>query len=373
MKRIIILKQGLSGGTDRILDDFYLWLKSNFDVEIFVGNELIISEGFNGYIILPTSEMHTLWKYRKKLKESKILIWSMGHDAVQASFFNSSIVNVVYKYFFFLLYKLFLKAIIPLNNIVYTDLIGKNNDLKTLGYRLVEESSEGILPIPINIDFENSFRYKESRSYFWLGRVDDDFKVWPLIELLNNLESLGNETEFNIIGSGNAINKILADDYSFKVNKLGFMEYGEMEDILNKNAGLVFAMGTSALEGAKMGIPTILVSPLRKGETGGSYRYTFHSKGFSLGEFKGVAVYPVQPNFTLEYLLNNYHKNSNTVSEKSYCYSKNFSRDYIYKKLLSYIEMDIKENGVCWSFIFPYVAYKLRVLIKNIFKPLLRG
>lgn len=106
--------------------------------------------------------------------------------------------------------------------------------------------------------------------------------------------------KFIIIGSGNADDYIrdLIPKLSFHVEWIEFVDNDKLEEYLYDNVDLMFAMGTSVLESAKIGIPSIIVQPCHEGETPStnSYRWAYQSTGYSLGEFQCVGVKPEQLN-----------------------------------------------------------------------------
>ena len=354
MKSILIIKQGIFGGTDRILSDFFSWCENeNYNVSIVKQDEIkskpICEEDYD-YIVLPTSAIFTL-KYLNG--EAKVLIWSMGHDAVEAAFYNSKIKNPIYNLVFKSLYYLF-DVISRKNKIfAFTDEVAVNHAGR-------EISQEIILPIPMNIPKSNEYEYNDSKSFYWLGRVDRDFKVWTLLEILDDLEKNEFVGVFNIIGDGNGMSLIDSSNYSFKIIQHGNMYYDEMERQLRNNASLVFAMGTSALEGSKLGVPTILVNPLRQGEKNFDSRWIFDSVGYSLGEFKFSNVIPEQPKSSFRTLIDEFNNTPQILSSKSYEYSNDFSRRKVYNDLMLNLDSFNSLSSIRIQVLVHYLTKKLK-------------
>jgi glycosyltransferase involved in cell wall biosynthesis len=376
LKNIGLLNQGLFGGTDRIFDDLHHWLtERNYKVSVL--NDLKLHH-FNEVelIILPTSELHWLWVNRGKInKNCKVMVWCMGHDSLQACFYNSSLQSVVYEIVFSYLYRFFIKKLISRKIFVYTDIVGENLDLNNLKKDLVKESAN-VLPIPISIpEVQPLTIFDEVNSFFWVGRIDKDFKVWSLLELLDELDlwvlKNNRNVKFYIIGDGDGLYLIDTDKYSFEITTLGNLLYSELEYRIKNEASLVFAMGTSALEGARFSTATIVVNPLREGEKNVTYRWVYDSLGCSLGEFKGCHVYPLQKIMALDLMLNDFLCDPFTYSSKSYEYSKIFDRNIVYDKLLN-DSVARPAFGSIMNFMFiPYLSYKLKSIIKNMFDKLL--
>ncbi|MDE1357272.1 hypothetical protein L9W73_08155 [Vibrio aestuarianus] len=372
LKCIGLLKQGLLGGTDRIINDFECWLvENNYKVKF-------LNDGKEHYfqdvelIVLPTSELFWLWKNRRKInKNCKVMIWCMGHDALQAYFFNESNKNKFYNAVFSLLYRCFANSIFDKNALSYTDIVGENLDLNNLQKKLTNQSSN-IFPIPIFIpEIPQSIIFnknKQSNSFYWIGRVDRDFKVWSLIELLDELSLWVHEHNvkitFHIIGDGDGLHLIDKKKYSFEIIKLGNLQYREMENRIHQDASLIFAMGTSALEGAKFSIATVVVNPLRESEIKVTYRWVYDSIGCSLGEFKACFTYPEQKAESLDSILNTFINNTTACSSKSYEYSKIFNRIAVYKKILNDYQMRPYFNSIRSCLFIPYFSYRLKRTIK---------
>ncbi|WP_261885144.1 hypothetical protein [Vibrio pomeroyi] len=354
MKSILIITQGFFGGTDRILSDFFSWCQNEgYNATIVQQDEIknspIGKENYD-YIVLPTSAIFTL-KYL--FGDAKVLIWSMGHDAIEAAFYNREIKNPIYNLVFRGLYTLFDKISRGNRVFAFTDEVAVNHARREVGREI-------ILPIPIDIPPKNEYEYNATKSFYWLGRVDRDFKVWTLLEILNNLEKHEFNGVFNIIGGGDGVSLIDSDNYSFKIVRHGNLPYDVMEEYLKINASLVFAMGTSALEGSKLGVPTILVNPLRQGERNFDSRWVFDSIGFSLGEFKLSNVMPEQPKFGLQTLIDEFNNNPQVLSSKSYEYSNNFSREKVYSDLMSNFEKFDKLSSIKVQVLIHYLTKKLK-------------
>lgn len=329
--KIVVFTQGVFGGTDRIFNDFFDWSLSQDGIEVIVhksDNDLCGAD----FIILPTSEMYKVWTKRNFIpKECRISVWSMGHDAIEAAFYNRDIRNPIYGFVFKAIFKLFKLSCRNKRLFSFTDEVASN-------YFGIDVDDELIFPIPIKISENNQYNCGDCRNFYWLGRVDQDFKVWSLIEILNNLNNMRFDGCFNIIGDGDGIDLINYDNYSFDINIHGNLPYKEMEKHLLSRSSLLFAMGTSALEGCKLGIPTLLVNPLRKGEKDLVVRWTFESKGYSLGEFKLPNIKPPQPKSCFYLALNDFLKEPYSYSEKSYEYSRLFCRNKVYSDMIIRLE-----------------------------------
>ncbi|ELV8697383.1 glycosyltransferase [Vibrio fluvialis] len=362
-KKILIVKQGRFGGTDRILDDFHNWCAERKDIlsEIIQGEKIntIDTSIKIDYLVLPTSEIGYLWRLKNN-GNTKVLIWSMGHDAVEASFFNRNITNLAYKYLFGFLYYCFKRSNKIIDNIVFTDQVAFYHE-----FRDKKIKREYVLPIPIKLPKSTVSEEKKRHTFFWLGRVDKDFKVWALIELLKKLNNIKLDFEFNIIGDGDGLDLIVEGDYKFKIIKHGHLSYENMEAFLKKDISLMFAMGTSALEGAKNGIPTIIVNPLFEFQTKLETRWIYNSAGYSLGEFKLDEIFPEQTHQELSILINEYLDFSKQHAKLSHEYAKQFDREKIYCNLMDRIKSVNDINSLKSPLFFAYVAKLIKRTLKR--------
>ena len=373
-RKIGLLTQGLFGRTARLFNDFCNWLNDN-NYRAFILNDGEVHDLRDvEFIVLPASELYWLWKNRKKInKNCHIMIWCMGCDALQTVLYNGLIKNKMYKMIFPYLYKVFAKKIIGYNALIYTDMIAENFDLNNRYQPLINRSSN-VFPIPIRIDPPNVTLTKNNNvlleSLFWIGRIDRDFKIWSLLELLNDLNLGGEKNQtvirFHIIGDGDGIDLIDSNQYSFDLIKHGNLPYNKMENKVRGKATLVFTIGTSVLEGARQSVSSVVVNPLKEDENNATYRWIFNSIGYSMGELKNVFVYPKQPMQTLDSILQTFMLKLVLMGRKSYNYVKKFNRDGIYKKIISSSNERPNFSVLKNSLSIPYLSAQLKNLIRMV-------
>jgi hypothetical protein len=124
----------------------------------------------------------------------------------------------------------------------------------------------------------------------WVGRIAD-FKINSLAFTLQEIQGWCDRNKmhfiFNVIGDGDRIGelKLLLQESAFlKINFLGSMSSNELEGFLAKDVDIVFAMGTSALEGARLEIPTVLLDfSYSKFPSYYKFKWLHDSNHFSLG------------------------------------------------------------------------------------------
>ena len=121
----------------------------------------------------------------------------------------------------------------------------------------------------------------------WVGRLDG-FKLPILLHVIKRLGEIKTvRVKLSIVGDGvgrSAIQDALDASENVTGEFLGSMDFGKLDEFL-VTQNLLFAMGTSALEGAKLGLPTIcldysytLIEGIYK------FRFIYEVESHSLGE-----------------------------------------------------------------------------------------
>ncbi|EKO3369863.1 hypothetical protein RQV70_003742 [Vibrio fluvialis] len=134
--------------------------------------------------------------------------------------------------------------------------------------------------------------YKSGRIRFgWLGRITD-FKYSMLEHILMTLDlvakSSNSEIEFMIIGSGSHyehIKSCVKNVSNIKVQCIEYISPLCLDDFIINNIDIMFAMGTSALESAKLKVPTVLVDfSYKKIPSAYVFELIFNKSGETLGD-----------------------------------------------------------------------------------------
>lgn len=146
-----------------------------------------------------------------------------------------------------------------------------------------------VTDVPTNQRWRSHRGDRETLRAAWIGRVED-FKVPILRHLILRLEAVSVKIPITmiIIGEGIALEEIKG--LSKPCQNLTFEFRGEVSTdnlttVLTEDIDILFAMGTSALEGAKHGVPTVLLDYSYK-EISGLYRfrYIFSAREYNLAE-----------------------------------------------------------------------------------------
>ncbi len=185
--------------------------------------------------------------------------------------------------------KLFTEQLISNNALWFMD---QPNLEKTNKYLFSQIQNVGFLPVPsksssniIEVKTKSFERFK----FCWVGRLCD-FKSYILMYTIKKLSKAAQELkigiEYNVIGDGPFKDEIQALNVNndwFQLNVLGSMEPIELDNYLLNEVDVLTAMGTSALEGAKFGIPTILLDisyyPVKSDYM---FRWLYQTKNFDL-------------------------------------------------------------------------------------------
>lgn len=151
------------------------------------------------------------------------------------------------------------------------------------------------LPVPCVVPPENPRRGRppnRSLSLTWVGRLSD-FKIHILLRTLEQASGFAARRKqpvvFHVIGDGVERGRIAAARLThalFSIKEHGVVGGAALDDFLLKETDILAAMGTSALEGARLGVPTLLLD-VSYGPVADNYqfRWLFESERFTLGRF----------------------------------------------------------------------------------------
>lgn len=169
---------------------------------------------------------------------------------------------------------------------------------KTLNNYYGLNFSYDYIPVPVPI-FDNNLHtlHELDKSgvinLFWYGRLCD-FKSHGLIYLIKKLSEFKFKIRLGVIGDGDfreTVEKV-AKSSAVQVCFFGSLPNQEALSLLQREADVVFAMGTSALEAAAIGIPTVL-APVSYGKIIHNLKFDwlYNTKNFTLGRLVGVGEY----------------------------------------------------------------------------------
>lgn len=161
----------------------------------------------------------------------------------------------------------------------------------------MEVKSPQFLPITVEVPSDNTFLTKRRLSdnniikISYVGRAVN-WKIFPLEKILIDIEQLKPHKKivFNLVvdSKANLERLINLEDYSgenIQFNVFENVPIDELGNFLVENSHIHFGMGTTVLDGAKMGVPSVVVDwsykPFPKDYL---YSWLFQTKNFYVGD-----------------------------------------------------------------------------------------
>lgn len=392
-RTVLILTQGRFGGTDFLLARLTSWLKLNhYDVDVVSPVETPRLKDYD-IVFLPASEVSRLWLFSVTfIKFKHICVWCMGYAA-----FRGAYLSIAHEEYSQRISSNGLKAkviralkgraqrglatLLESGSIVFTDEVGAFADIGGLSFN--QDLEDIICPIVIDKSPATYFEYSaptDTLRLGWVGRVDMDFKFYALERVILDIRSLRegalqryHKIMFYIVGDGDAVNalkELISADLCIEYHLIPSVDKAELSGFIRDNIDLMFAMGTSSLESAKNGIPTIVVPPRARRDDFQTppYRWVSESKGYSLGELSYAGIRPAQQASPMDVLLEQFVVGACEISNADYEYSKSFDAELVFKKL--YI-LAKKSSPSCKIFVKSFELFILKK-IKAIAKAVLR-
>lgn len=187
----------------------------------------------------------------------------------------------------------------------------------------------------------------ESRplSVCWVGRLSD-FKTPILLYTVRRLSDLARRKSiairFHIIGDGPdeaLVRGLNVDHDHFRLTREGVIAGEDLDSFLLDRIDVLAAMGTSALEGAKLGVPTVLLDA-SYGAVNGDYRFRwlFESRDFGLADLMD-ATHFARGNDSLERVIGAALGDYSALSARTheYCF-RNHSISSVCDRFLASLE-----------------------------------
>ncbi|TLS71842.1 glycosyltransferase family 4 protein [Aliarcobacter thereius] len=219
-------------------------------------------------------------------------------------------------------------------------------------YNIFKYKIEFPLLIPLLIQNIKKVKFiqenSESINALWIGRICD-FKVHILIYTIKELSKIKPNSNFTIIGDGDYLNYLKNELSKIKNINIIYRKYISPNDlekeIVNYNIG--FSMGTSALDMAKHGLPTICLDAFYEKIDGYyKFKWLFERNDFTLGEIlnNNSLSKNIEDN-NLKQIIGLCIDSFDEFSNKSFEYvNKNFNvdnsiesiKEFIYKSTLYY-------------------------------------
>lgn len=306
------------------------------------GRRIAVPE--NSLVVLQT---HPIWHIEEALDfppETKFLYWNLHpHNLAASDFYPDRDKRPLY-YRLLTLYtynevKRFLSVLLKKRGIVFMDGENASETERLTGTTITNKE---FVPVFAGDTLPYAPRPYEAR-FGWLGRLSD-FKTSILQYTIRRVSAYalrsGQPIEFTVIGDGADRDKIEATanesrNAFFSVRFLGEIKFDEIERVLRENnIRLLFAMGVSALDAARMSIPAVLLDFSYEPIEGDYvFRYLHETKEYTLGRVIGTWAYE-KGNKSLETMLDELPETYETVSRACYeYYVKNHSVEQTVAKL----------------------------------------
>lgn len=188
----------------------------------------------------------------------------------------------------------------------------------------------------------------------WVGRLCD-FKIHILNYSMKKAHEYADKNQrnvvFHVVGNGE-LEHILYNDESdyFKIDRVGIIRKEELDRYMFETFDINFAMGTSVIESAKLGIPTVKVDTSYIPIDGDYVFRWFHEiDGFDVGHRITEDDFQ-EGNCSFDRIINEYEKQGEQLGEKDYDYYANhFSLAVVSEKLNNSLE----NVNIRWSEIPP--------------------
>ena len=326
------------------------------------------------------------WRIRnfnKFPKTAKVLFWHLHPDNFYPFYFDKFRKIQVLKFITFAASALklnvgrkLLSFLVQNDSLVFMDETNRKSSFEYFGLgnknskilKIFTDESSSIKYIPRKID-----NVQKTVNLGWIGRLED-FKTSILMHTLNRLQSIEKiKFNFTIIGNGSdslQFYRFKSKCGQYKIRIIDEIAPSDIPNFLNK-FDILFGMGTSALEGAKLGIPTILLDySFHQIEKLYMFKPVFEHDGFSLGA--KIHNSSFEDSCSLGDLLSKILSNYEEYSYKSYNYWKdNFSPEVFrtdFDRVLSQCTFSISniiQNDFHKPDFFTRMLYYIRNKIKG--------
>ena len=124
------------------------------------------------------------------------------------------------------------------------------------------------------------------RNIAVLGRLCQD-KIYAVLDLMDNIIALRDRVYTNVYVIGEGDHEDLLFNRKFpdyiKIIRCGTMDIKSVITLLTKKVDILFAMGTSVLDGASIRLPAVVIPNDMEPFQCDRYPYLFESKGYALG------------------------------------------------------------------------------------------
>tara|TARA_B100000945_G_scaffold250302_1_gene206944 strand:+ start:13678 stop:14937 length:1260 start_codon:yes stop_codon:yes gene_type:complete len=335
-------------------------------------SEIILPK--NSTIIFQSILPETIPTNLKFHKSNKIIFWTLYQanfiqtiipiDAIKNYQYNNS---KFFKFFSKTIFRHHTNRLINTINLMHKKkaLFFMSQDTFEFTSRLLDLNFSKPLLAPVCLnDIESDIKYSniinDTINILWIGRLDN-FKIHILnyfIRSLNNSKYL-KTYNFNlkIIGDGNHIFSLPKHKHkNFKIKHYKKIDHDELQEYIIKS-DLFAGMGTSVLEAARYGIPSLCLDfYYKKINFPYSFNWFFEKKKYDLGALIQSEKY-IKNNNELDNRLSELLGDKKNISQKTKLYFKN---NHSLDNYISTFEKEINSSS------FYYTDFDNKVLKKSL-------
>ena len=254
-----------------------------------------------------------------------VLPWKQTRDWQARSLFVQRAVNRTVLRVFQSSLKAFVRDLARARSLVFMD----GSTWRGTQERLEVDLPRAFVPVTLDVPQENPRARARTGAPLhagWLGRLDD-FKVEILNHTIGALareaDRRGQPIEMRIIGDGPLAGHVrTSPSLRLTVVRAGTVMGAELTRQL-ASLDVLFAMGTSALEGASLGVPTVLLD-FAYGPIPADYRYRwlFDAQDYELGRLIDASLRGEPSDASLARILEEVTSDPATLSDRCFDYCR---------------------------------------------------
>jgi len=294
--------------------------------------------------------------------ETRVVFWTFFHlNLVQTIIPLMYFRNIQARYILF--HKLFMNTIMLSLKRKLQNLVTSMNNKRSIFFQdgsVLKYTQERLdiridrpifIPVPCD-DVSRSMKVARKPGdsgpllFCWVGRIAD-FKTSILTYTIRRLSALARQKKiamkFHVIGEGpddKIIRALDANHDHFEVIYEGVVAGKALDQFLLDHVDVLTAMGTSALEGAKFGVPTVLLDA-SYGAVKGDYqfRWIFESEDYGLADLMDGSHF-ASGNESLERIVADVQTDYAALSVRTFEYcARNHSISSVCEKFLAAVEV----------------------------------
>jgi hypothetical protein len=249
-----------------------------------------------------------------------------------------------------------------------------------------EIASPHYIPIPMKRMGKNLFHNKSENSIVhgtvrvtYLGRGSALWKIYPIVHFVEGIIKMNTSAKFSLLivtdtdeKYKQALGHLASEKLSISYNL--HVDHNELEEFLLANSDLHVAMGTSALDGAKLGIPTILIDASdRPFPDDYKYRWIYESNtDYTLGYWINKDTDYLKRGSSLSCLLDRYLVDKSykmEISDQCFDYVRKYHDiNNILKQVLDASDSTSSDVTIFNKFNPLFYNIRMRYLIKEMLK-----